>query len=308
MRKFTKEIAALIASAAIGTAAGVVAFSASPEEMVETAGVAMNPDATICTTELPTTAGVPLPPDAWIESTTEEEFPPLMGEEGPPDEWIESTDPTLPPIDGGIMPPDETIEPTTEEIPPLIGEEWIESTTEEELPPLMGDIAPADGDINGDGSFNADDAALLQKWLLNVSDANIGDWTAADLNGDGKLDVFDLMLMKRDLIEQSSKSFIIPDGYIATFHSNLDDMSKETYIYKINNGAANYGFKYINVVRSSFNIYHTEQVTLTGQGEVMWTDDVFTIAEENNAYDYVTIPNDDKIYTIEEFMRMFLMD
>lgn len=40
----------------------------------------------------------------------------------------------------------------------------------------------------------------------------------------------------------------------------------------------------------------------------MWTDDVFTVAEKNNAYSYVTLPNDKKTYTIEEFQSMFLMN
>lgn len=292
MRKFTKEITALIASVAVCSVAGVGAFSASSEEIVTTAGVDMIPDETICTTELPPTAGDPLPPDAFIEPTTEEDIPPLVGDPLPPDEWIEpTTEEEFPTTAGVTLPPDESTEPITEEIPPL-----------------LGDIAPADGDVNSDGSFNVADVVLFKKWLLNIPDVKLDNWMAADFCQDGKLDVFDLCLMKKALIEQPSKSFIIPDGYIATFHGNLDDMSKETYIYKIDNGAANYGFKYINVVRSSFNIYHTEQVTLTGQGEVMWTDDVFIIAEKNNAYDYVTIPNDDKIYTIEEFMDRFLMN
>lgn len=164
------------------------------------------------------------------------------------------------------------------------------------------------GDVNNDGVFNIADAVLLQKWLLAVPDTQLDNWKAADFCEDDKLDAFDFCLMKRALIEQSQKSFVIPDGYIAVFHGGADDLEAETYIYKIDNGAANYGFEYINVTRSSFNIDHTEQVTLTGQGELMWTDEVFMIAEANNAYDYVTIPNDDKIYTIEEFMEIFLMD
>lgn len=100
----------------------------------------------------------------------------------------------------------------------------------------------------------------------------------------------------------------IPDGYIAVFHGGYYDLAKETYIYKTDNGSANRGFEYINTERSSFNVNHTEWVKITGQGEVTWTDDVFFVAEANDAYDYVTIPGDDKIYTIEEFMIMFLMD
>lgn len=164
------------------------------------------------------------------------------------------------------------------------------------------------GDINNDGQFSVADIVLFQKWLLSVPNTRIPNRNAADLNGDGSLDVFDLTLMRKALVEQSQKSYEIPDGYIAVFHGGADDLSAETYIYKIDNGAANHGFEYINVTRSSFGVDHTEQVKFKGKGEVMWTDDVFTAAEANDAYDYVTIPGDDKIYTIEEFMMMFLMD
>lgn len=186
MRKFTKEISALIATAAIGTAAGIGAFSASSEEIVTTAGVDMNPDATICATELPPLGGAPLPPDELIEPTTEEE---------------------LPPVEGLLVP-----EPTT--LPPLMGDiaptEWIEPTTEEEIPPMMGDIAPPDGDINGDGSLSIADVVLFQKWLLNQPSLEINDLTAADLYMDGKLDVFDLCLMKKALIEKMNDTPVSP--------------------------------------------------------------------------------------------------
>ena len=190
MRKFTKEITSLIASAAVGTAAGVGAFSASSEEIVQT-------------------AGVPMISDESIEPTTVEEIPPLVGDPLPPDEFIEPTTvEEIPPLAGEPLPPDEFIEPTTvEEIPPLAGEplptdEFIEPTTVEEIPPLVGDIAPSDGDANDDGLFNIADVVSLQKWLLNAPDAELYNWTAADLCMDGKLDVFDLTLMKKALLEK----------------------------------------------------------------------------------------------------------
>lgn len=426
MRKFTKEIAALIASVSLGTVAGLGALSASSDEIVETAGVAMIPDETICTTELPPLGGVPLPSDEWVEQPTEEEIPPLMGDIAPT-EWVE---------------------PTTEEFPPLAGEpmlpdEWIETTTEEEVPPLMGFMAPADadGDANGDGSFDVADVLTLQKWLLNDPDVKLDNWWAADFYADGKLDVFDLCLMKQALIEKrhevasdfyfsvtgysdellkldcddnldvvitstselsdyieqvypedkeqmldSIKSkfnedffennvlllkpiylpstgynysidnvsynknkliidytckldgfgcdvvgglhgvVIIPkekyhadsvewrlttidpwgikSGYIAVFNGEDGDTIHQTYVYKINNGAANYGFAYIN---ADFNAKNWSK-KVKGEGSVRWTDGVFPVAEANNAYDYVTIPGDETKYTIDEFRARFLMD
>lgn len=204
MRKFTKEITALIASVTLGTAAGIGAFPASSEEIVTTAGVEMVSDETICTTELPPTDGVPMPPDEWLEPTTEEE---------------------LPPVEGLLVP-----EPT-EEIPPLAGEplppdEWIEATTEVELPPLMGDIAPADGDVNSDGSFNVADVVLFQKWLLNDPDVKLDNWMAADLCQDGKLDVFDLCLMKKALIEKMDDTPISPITPPLTHPIDLNNMEE----------------------------------------------------------------------------------
>lgn len=107
------------------------------------------------------TAGVPMATDDQIETATEEEFPPTAGEPMPTDEFIE--------------------------------------TTTEEIVPLAGDIAMADGDINGDGYFGISDVVTLQKWLLAVPDIHLVDWWAADFNYDGRLDVFDLCLMKEEL-------------------------------------------------------------------------------------------------------------
>lgn len=56
------------------------------------------------------------------------------------------------------------------------------------------------GDVNADGEFNIADIVLFQKWLLNVPDAELSDWKAADLCEDDRLDVFDLCMMKRILL------------------------------------------------------------------------------------------------------------
>lgn len=101
----------------------------------------------------------------------------------------------------------------------------------------------------------------------------------------------------------------IPDDYIAVFHGGSGEITYETYIYKIDNGHANFGFDYINVTNTTKFWGSDEQDTkITKRGSVQWTDDVFGIAKENNAYSYVTLPNSDKTYTIEEFMKMFLMN
>lgn len=101
----------------------------------------------------------------------------------------------------------------------------------------------------------------------------------------------------------------IPNDYIAIFHGGEGEQTYETYIYKIDNGHANFGFKYINVTSTteswgSSNWKHK----INSKGKFDWTDGAFKIAEEHGAYSYVTIPNDDKIYTIQEFRDRFSLD
>ncbi len=171
MRKFTKEISALLASVAFGAAAYAGVVSASSEQTEKSEGVMTVSDES-------------------VETTTEEYFPPEDGIMMTEALTEPTTEEELPPTAGDPMPPDE----------------WIETTTEEEIPPLAGDIATADGDINGDGSFGVSDVVLLQKWMLSVPDTHLANWWAADFNYDNRLDVFDLCLMKRALIEKMNEN------------------------------------------------------------------------------------------------------
>lgn len=101
----------------------------------------------------------------------------------------------------------------------------------------------------------------------------------------------------------------IPENYVAIFHGGVGEKLYETYIYKIDNGHANYGFKYINVTKTTKSYGSSDWVyEITDKGEFDWTDGAFRVAQENGANSYVTLPNNDKKYTIEEFQRMFLMN
>lgn len=214
MRKFTKEITALIASVAVSATVGTA--SVSSDEIIETVSTETIPSETIVTT-----AGVPLPPDDYTEPTVVIET--TAGVAVLPDDY---TDPTeeIPPVDGGLMPPDDYTDPT-EEFPPLAGEpmpsdEYIETT--EEIPPLAGDIMFADGDIDGNGSFNAADVVSFSKFLLNKSDEKPDNLYAADLNADGKINVFDLVAMKRKILEQITPEIMEYD-YDFTEIKNYDN-------------------------------------------------------------------------------------
>lgn len=223
MRKFTREISALIATISVGTAA--VAVSSASEEIgrsageaaasVETTveniplgGVTVPPDTT-ATTGLPSLSGTSVATtEEYIEPTTEE-FPPTAGVPMPPDDYIEPTTEEMPPLGGVPLPPDDYIEPTTEEIPPLAGEpmppdDYIEPTTEE-IPPLAGDVLPTDGDINADGEVSVSDAVSLQRWLLGDSEQLMLNWKAADLCEDDQIDAFDLCVLKKLITDEGKQ-------------------------------------------------------------------------------------------------------
>ncbi len=110
-------------------------------------------------------------------------------------------------------------------------------------------------------------------------------------------------------VKFACKEVSIPDDYIAIFHGGAGEETYETYIYKIDNGKPNSGFKYINVTaRTTSYGSSTLQREITKTGTVLWTDEIFKVAEDNNAYSYVTKKDDSKTYTIEEFANIFLMN
>lgn len=106
-----------------------------------------------------------------------------------------------------------------------------------------------------------------------------------------------------------TKNNQIPSGYIAIFHGGTGEITYETYIYKKDNGQSNYGFDYINVTKTTASFGSSESNSkITKRGSVQWTEDVLEVAKENGAYSYVTLPNSDEQYTIEQYMKMFLMN
>lgn len=116
---------------------------------------------------------------------------------------------------------------------------------------------------------------------------------------------------RSDLPQESykEKSDEIPSDYIAVFHGGSGEITYETYIYKVDNGHPNSEFKYINVTSTTESFGSTNWThKITGRGEFMWTDGAFAVAYEHGAYSYVTLPNNSKRYTIEEYQSMFLMN
>lgn len=280
MRKFTKEITALLAAATVSASAG--AISASSEEIEATAGVMVAP-----TEEYPAVDGGMMPPDDYIEqpdttelvgtyttttTTTTTTIPPLMGTYTTSKATTTvtttenlttttligtyttcTTTTTIPPLAGVPLPPDDFIVTTNTTFPPLMGtfipttESTIATTTTTtvEIPPLMGDIMPSDGDINFDGEFGIADVVTMQKWMLGDKNVAIYDWRVADLYPDNKLDVFDVCLMKEKLLSDSSnnKNFTSLEFEITENVENVD-FSQYNRNYGLMGGKEYYGMGY----------------------------------------------------------------
>lgn len=271
MRKFTKEITALLAAATVSASAG--AITASSEEIEATAGVMVAP-----TEDFPAVDGGMMPSDDYIEQPTTTA---LMGTYVAPSTTTTATNPpfmgattttklttttligtyttcttattTIPPLAGVPLPPDDFIVTTNTTFPPLMGtfipttESTIATTTTTtvEIPPLMGDIMPSDGDINFDGEFGIADVVTMQKWMLGDKNVAIYDWRVADLYPDNKLDVFDVCLMKEKLLSDSSnnKNFTSLEFEITENVENVD-FSQYNRNYGLMGGKEYYGMGY----------------------------------------------------------------
>lgn len=104
-----------------------------------------------------------------------------------------------------------------------------------------------------------------------------------------------------------NKNNNIPDNYMVVFHGGSGEITYSTYIYKIDNGQANNGFKYVNTTNTTSSWGSSDiSKKITETGVVTWTDECFKVAKNNNAYSYVEFKG--KTYTIDEFASMFLMN
>ena len=214
MRKFTKEIAALLASAAFS--ASMTTVSAFSDEPTPTAGIAIDPES------------ITEP----LATTTE----PLIGTEMPG--ATTTTAFTTTHTIGTMTTPSTTTITETEPFmetttTAMIGTEmYFETTTAmigTEIPPLLGDVALPDGDANGDGNLDIADVVALEKFLTNAPDkpveeepeetrpitdgsdeniseeqevknAKMNNWYAADMFNDGKINGKDLTMLRRELL------------------------------------------------------------------------------------------------------------
>ncbi len=107
----------------------------------------------------------------------------------------------------------------------------------------------------------------------------------------------------------TTKSYPEYETELAVFHGGSGEITYNTYIYKINSGHANMGFKYKNETCTTKSWGSSEwNCKTTKTGQFTWTDQAFEIAKNNGAYSYVTRPNDSKTYSIDDFASIFMMD
>ena len=114
---------------------------------------------------------------------------------------------------------------------------------------------------------------------------------------------------EKELKKDISQSAVIPEGYLFVFHGGRGKVTTSTYIYKIDNGQANMGFKYINTTNhpeswDSSNVI----IKIVDEGEFDFSDGAFAVAKTHGAYTYVMEPGNDKQFTIEEYQNRFIMN
>ena len=99
----------------------------------------------------------------------------------------------------------------------------------------------------------------------------------------------------------------IPEDYIALFHGDPGEITYETYIYKDDSNDSTTGFEYINVkVTTALSGDNQKHYEVIERGTIYWQSEIYGVAQKNNAYTYVTRPNDDAQYTIDQFENQFL--
>lgn len=248
MRKFTKEITALLAAAAMSASNGITA-SAAPDEIFATVGDTMAP-----TEEFPPVEGDILPPDDYIEpqTTTVPDTTMLAGT------YTTTTTPTATKLAGTYTSPT-----TTTVTPPLAGTYTSPptTTTTEEIPPIMGGfpLPDPDGDVNLDGRFGIADIVTIQRWMLGKKDIEVKHWGNADLYNDGKIDVFDVCLMREKLIKDNliDKKYTFLEFQITENVENTD-MSQYKSVSGWMGAKEYYGKGYSPVTDSEGNVTKPE--------------------------------------------------
>lgn len=97
---------------------------------------------------------------------------------------------------------------------------------------------------------------------------------------------------------------IIPTNYQVVFKGETGEAVYSTYLYSKKKGKK-ISYSYINT-NSTLSSYDSSlwNEEIINKGKLKNIDDIFSIAQENNAYSYVLF-EDGKILSIEEFKKTF---
>lgn len=97
----------------------------------------------------------------------------------------------------------------------------------------------------------------------------------------------------------SDKEYNLTDDYIAIFQGGSGERIYKTYVFKDNK------YYYINVTSTTESWGSTKwNDVITSKGSANNMDEIFKIAEENNAFSYVMLPDNDGPYSIETYKSM----
>ena len=111
------------------------------------------------------------------------------------------------------------------------------------------------------------------------------------------------------LISKNESSNEIPNDYIIVFKGENGQIVNTTYIYEKTEKKKKKiikTYKYINTI-STYNGYDSSSWTekVTKKGTLKKKNEIFKIAQENNANSYVKYLPENQIYTIEDFKNIW---
>lgn len=106
-------------------------------------------------------------------------------------------------------------------------------------------------------------------------------------------------------ISEKNNDTTIPTDYIIVFKNESAEIVNTTYVYEVIKKKKT-TYKYINTT-STTGTYDsvTAEEKITKKGSTKKKKKIFEIAKKHNAYSYVKDIKEDKIYSINEFKKIF---
>lgn len=108
------------------------------------------------------------------------------------------------------------------------------------------------------------------------------------------------------IIYINDEKTIVKEDYIAVFKGETGETVHSTYVYKVKNKNKKISYKYINTI-STTDGYDSSNwnETILKKGKTKKVKEIYKIAEKNEAYSYVKNIEDDEIYSIDDYKKIF---